>query len=97
MSMEFGYRAGILDGLKMAEELATQGRSLPEFIAEMRAQVAAEERAAKEQRAAEHRAEGHELEFRLDDVARCAGCNLTGDELLISDGWKRTEKGWSKS
>jgi hypothetical protein len=95
MSMEFGYRAGILDGLKMAEELATQGRSLPEFIAEMRAQVAAGERAAKEQRAAEHRAEGHEIAWAVGDVARCTGCNLTGDELLIADGWKRTKKGWS--
>lgn len=96
MTLEFGYRAGILDGLKMAEELLAQGKSLPEFITEMRAEVAAAERSARDQKTAQHRAEGHEIVFRLDDMAYCTGCGLTGDELMIADGWTRTEKGWRK-
>lgn len=95
--LEFGYQAGVIEGLKTAERLIANGQDIPGYIQQLRDEAAAARTFADEQYLAQHRRQGHEITWEVGSAPYCTGCNMTGDVLLIDDGWIRTEKGWKKS
>lgn len=38
--------------------------------------------------------DSHQIVFERKEPVWCTNCPLTGDELMISAGFRRTKKGW---